>query len=234
MKIIGIIPARYASSRFPGKPLVIIDGKPLIQHVYEQCSKCSDLAEVYVATDDQRIFDAVQNFGGKVFLTKGNHLTGTDRCAELAGQLEADAVINIQGDEINIQPEQIHQVADMLKSGLPIATLARKTDHESAQNPNVVKVVSDKNGRALYFSRSMIPYHSNRGYLQHIGIYGYQKNILLELTQLAPSPLELSESLEQLRWLDNGYEIAIQITEMRNIAIDTPEDLEKLNRNSPV
>lgn len=228
MKIVGIIPARYASKRFPGKPLTLIQGKPMIQHVYEQCKKCSSLTEVYVATDDYRIAAAVEKFHGKVSLTSSEHHSGTDRCAEIAQKIEADAFINIQADEVQIQPEQIQQVAQLLKEGMQIATLARKIDYNTADDRNIVKVVQTNNNKALYFSRSLIPFESQQAYLQHIGIYGYQKDILRQLAALPPSSLEVSESLEQLRWLENGYEIALDITDIKNIAIDTPDDLKKI------
>lgn len=228
MKIIGIIPARYASSRFPGKPLTIIDGKPMIQHVYEQCLKASALSDVIIATDDERIEKAIQSFGGKYVLTSPTHPSGTDRCAEVAAQIEADAFINIQGDEPRIHPDQINEVAELLKKGAPIATLARSISDLEANEPHVVKVIRDIQQKALYFSRLKIPYQSTHGYLQHIGIYGFQKDILLKITQLEVSPLETSEKLEQLRWLENGYDIFVGQTTYKSISIDIPDDLNKL------
>lgn len=228
MKIVGIIPARYTSKRFPGKPLALIDGKPMIQHVYEQCKECAALEEVYVATDDHRIAAAVELFHGKTLFTSPIHHSGTDRCAEVAQKIEADAFINIQVDEIQIQPTQILQIINLLEEGMQIATLATKIDSNTAKDRNIVKLVKAKSNKALYFSRSLIPFESKDAYLQHIGIYGYQKEILLQLAALPPSALEISESLEQLRWLENDYEIAVDITDMKNIAIDTPEDLKKI------
>ena len=237
--ILGIIPARYASTRFPGKPLVIIDGKPMIQRVYEQALK-SDLDAIVVATDDVRIADAVSSFGGNVVMTSENHPSGTDRCAEALVNFEGDwkAVVNIQGDEPYIQPSQINAIASLLKNGAPIATLVKKIDNtEELTNINSPKVVLSNTGDALYFSRQPIPFQKgvnindwlNHGiYYKHIGIYGYQSAILPELTQLKQSKLEMAESLEQLRWLENGYTIKTAETAENTVAIDTPEDLSRL------
>ncbi|MCO5247327.1 MAG: 3-deoxy-manno-octulosonate cytidylyltransferase [Chitinophagales bacterium] len=227
MKILGIIPARYASTRFQGKPLTLIDGKPMIQHVYERCLQAQRLSQVLVATDDERIADAVKGFGGKYILTKSAHQSGTDRCAEACQDFQVDAVINIQGDEPKINHEQIDQVADMLIKGAEIATLAKEIDATTAQSPNIVKVVKDKRNMALYFSRSLIPYRSDV-YFKHIGIYGYQKAILQKLTLLPVSFLEVKERLEQLRWLENAYEIHVGLTMYESVSIDTPDDLLKL------
>lgn len=236
-KVIGVIPARYASTRFPGKPLAIINGKTMIQRVYEQASKATSLTQVIVATDDQRIFDAVAAFGGKVVMTSEAHQSGTDRCAEVLEKLEEkpDAIINIQGDEPFIYPEQINQVAACFDdSETEIATLAMKVKNlEELQNSNVVKVVKDKNGFALYFSRSAIPYKRNTAFAEnvfykHVGIYGYRAEALAKISQLEPSNLEMMEGLEQLRWLENGYRIKVAETEFESFAVDTPEDLEKL------
>ncbi|HUH73705.1 MAG TPA: 3-deoxy-manno-octulosonate cytidylyltransferase [Chitinophagales bacterium] len=228
MKITGIIPARYASSRFPGKPLTLIDGRPMIQHVYEQCLQSKYLSDVIIATDDERIAEAIRQFGGEYMMTSSSHPSGTDRCAEVCSRIETDAVINIQGDEPRIHPEQIDQVARLLLNRSPICTLARRINSEAAQDSNIVKLVKTLQGKALYFSRYAIPFHSTNEYLQHIGIYGYQKDILLEIAQLEPTFLELSEKLEQLRWLENGYDIFVDITTHENISIDRPEDLHKL------
>jgi 3-deoxy-manno-octulosonate cytidylyltransferase (CMP-KDO synthetase) len=237
--ILGIIPARYASTRFPGKPLVMIDGKPMIQRVYEQALK-SDLDAIVVATDDVRIADAVRCFGGNVVMTSENHPSGTDRCAEALANFEGDwkAVVNIQGDEPYIQPSQINAIASLLKNGAPIATLVKKIDSaEELNNINSPKVVLSTKGDALYFSRQPIPFQKgidisewlNHGiYYKHIGIYGYQSTILPELTQLKQSKLEVAESLEQLRWLENGYTIKTAETAENTVAIDTPEDLSRL------
>lgn len=236
MNIIGIIPARYASTRFPGKPLIDIAGKSMIRRVYEQCRQCSDLSAVIVATDDERIASHVKEFGGDVFLTDPSHQSGTDRCAEVAGSFTGpcDAVINIQGDEPFIDPQQIGLVAGMLKnSGAPLATLVKRLKtEEEVRNPNVVKAIFDNRREAIYFSRSPIPYRRNPEadivYYKHIGIYGYQKDVLLGITRLPASPLEKAESLEQLRWIENGYRIRVEETTHEAMAIDTPADLEKV------
>ena len=237
--ILGIIPARYASTRFPGKPLVMIDGKPMIQRVYEQALK-SELDAVVVATDDVRIADAVRSFGGNVVMTSENHPSGTDRCAEALENFKGDwkAVVNIQGDEPYIQPSQINSVATLLKNGASIATLVKKIDSvEELTNINSPKVVISSNGNALYFSRQPIPFQKgiaindwlNHGtYYKHIGIYGYQSTVLPQLTQLKQGNLEMAESLEQLRWLENGYSIMTAETTENTVAIDTPEDLSRL------
>jgi 3-deoxy-manno-octulosonate cytidylyltransferase (CMP-KDO synthetase) len=242
MKIIGIIPARFASTRFEGKPLVEIDGKSMIQRTYEQAAKCTELTAIWVATDDERIFNHVKNFGGNVIMTADTHPSGTDRIAEALRIVatDVDAVINIQGDEPFIQPAQIEKVAAMLRQPhTQIATLAKQLNrNEDILNPNIVKVVFDANGKALYFSRSPIPYmrgvdpsvwvtHTN--FYKHIGLYGYQNSILFEITKLSPSRLELAESLEQLRWLEAGFSIQIGITDLETIGIDTPEDLQKIS-----
>lgn len=232
MNITGIIPARYASTRFPGKPLVLIEGKPMIQHVYEQCQKSSLLSDVIIATDDERIVSAIELFGGKYIMTSPAHPSGTDRCAEAIQAIETDAVINIQGDEPRIHPAQIDQVAELLIDGAPIATLARKADKVTAQDRNVVKLVKDITNKALYFSRQAIPFESEE-YLQHIGIYGFQKDILQKISGLAVSPLEASEKLEQLRWLENGFDIYVGITELHSISVDVPDDLKKIDTISP-
>lgn len=232
MKIVGIIPARYAASRFPGKPLVDIQGKYMIQRVYEQAIK-ANLHQVIIATDDKRIYDAALQFNAEVMMTATHHLNGTSRCAEVTQHIDADACINIQGDEPFIQPEQIQQVAELLKQQAAIATLKKKISEEKEiMNTNVVKVVCNTKGEALYFSRSMIPFNRNANqaieYYKHIGIYGFQKEILLQIQQLAVSALEQAESLEQLRWLENGYKIIVAETPYETIAIDTPEDLQKI------
>jgi len=243
LRFVGIIPARFASTRFPGKPLVDIGGKPMIQRVYEQVSKA--LADVFVATDDQRIYDAVIAFGGKVIMTSDQHKSGTDRCYEAFSKLAEwfDVVINVQGDEPFIQPEQIIELQKCFEeTDTQIATLAKRVTEkdgiEFLNNPNNPKLVINKQNEALYFSRSVIPYRrgaevknwiSLHSYLKHVGIYAYHADILCELTQLEQSPLEIAESLEQLRWLENGYRIKVGFTEVETIGIDTPEDLEKVN-----
>jgi len=248
MKILGIIPARYASSRFPGKPLVVIDGVTMIRRVYEQALQCPSLDKVIIATDNVAISNHVELFGGNVMMTGEHHLSGTERCHEVVEKLQLtgeiyDYVINIQGDEPFIEPKQIMSVADCFSvPGTLVATLIRKvTSIEELANPNVVKVVVDQHGSALYFSRSAIPF--SRGinpqewsaatcYYKHVGIYGYRSSVLEELIALPPSPLELAESLEQLRWLENGFRIQTQVTEYESIAIDIPADLLKItNKN---
>ncbi len=248
MRILGIIPARYASSRFPGKPLVMISGKSMIQRVYEQAMKCQLLDYVIVATDHQAIFKHVQNFGGRAMMTGAHHRSGTERCHEAAMHLAAagdsfDAVINIQGDEPFIDPGQIDQVAEAFSgNGSEIITLVRKITHvDSITDPNVVKVVVGKGGDALYFSRSPIPFV--RGvhtagwiekaiYFEHVGIYGYQYNTLNKIVELSPSLLEQAESLEQLRWLENGFRIQTKVTTFGSISIDIPEDLLKITNKA--
>jgi 3-deoxy-manno-octulosonate cytidylyltransferase (CMP-KDO synthetase) len=229
MKIIGLIPARYASTRFPGKPLVVINGKPMIQWVYENASKSSSLSDVVVVTDDERILKAVSSFKGKAMMTKSSHQSGTDRCAEAALHFpRAAAFINIQGDEPRIHPGQIDQVAQLLKQGADLATLARlERQSDLLTDSNIVKVVRNTDGNALYFSRSPIP-ASAESFLVHVGIYGFRRNILQQITGLPVSDLERSERLEQLRWLENGYQIQVGLTEHHSISIDTEEDLKKL------
>ena len=241
----GIIPARFASTRFPGKPLVMIDGITMIQRVYLQASKV--LEHVCVATDDSRIKEEVLRFGGNVVMTSVNHQSGTDRCAEAMIVLQKqvntkiDVGVNIQGDEPFIQPAQLESLMNCFDyPETQIATLAKPINaNEEIFNPNFVKVVIGKDNRALYFSRSPIPYFRNKDkqiweqhhtYFKHLGIYAYRVQVLEELTRLPQSVLELAESLEQLRWLENGYRIMVEKTEFESIAIDTPEDLEKLKR----
>jgi 3-deoxy-manno-octulosonate cytidylyltransferase (CMP-KDO synthetase) len=242
LRFVCIIPARYSSTRFPGKPLVDIGGKTMIQRVYEQASKV--LADVYVATDDQRIFDTVLAFGGKAIMTSDQHKSGTDRCYEAFTKLEEwfDVVINVQGDEPFIQPEQIIELQKCFdEPETQIATLAKKiTEKDGIQflnNPNNPKLVINSRNEAMYFSRSVIPFIrgsetkdwiSRHNYLKHVGIYAYRADILHDLTVLEQSPLEIAESLEQLRWLENGYRIMVVFTDVETVGIDTPEDLEKV------
>ncbi|MBQ8737592.1 MAG: 3-deoxy-manno-octulosonate cytidylyltransferase [Bacteroidaceae bacterium] len=243
MKYIGIIPARYSSTRFPAKPLAILGGMTVIERVYRQVEALLD--SVVVATDDERIFQKVESFGGKVVMTSTEHRSGTDRCYEAltkVGENDYDVVINIQGDEPFIQPEQIRAVMSCFENDehTDIATLVKpfvlSDGIEALENPNSPKVVVGKNMVALYFSRSVIPYL--RGYdksewlarhtfFKHIGLYAYKANVLKEITKLAQTPLELAESLEQLRWLENGYNIKVAQTDIETIGIDTPEDLQK-------
>jgi 3-deoxy-manno-octulosonate cytidylyltransferase (CMP-KDO synthetase) len=269
MKVLGVIPARYASTRFMGKPLVEIQGKTMIQRVYEQAQKAKSLTKVVVATDDDRIYQHVLSFGGEVVMTSEAHQSGTDRCAEVIDKVNTDmiinslgqnkppvfygfkparekvtfdAVVNIQGDEPFIDPSQIDKVVDILKNtegGEGIATLAIPLKNlADIQNPNMVKVVFNAQGKAVYFSRSPIPYvrhtpieqwHTSNIFFKHIGLYAYTKSVLREIAQLPPSRLEQLEALEQLRWLENGYTIGVGITDIETIGIDTPEDLEKIN-----
>lgn len=239
MNIIGIIPARFASTRFPGKPLVDIHGKSMIQRVYEQCRKAGTLSDVIVATDDERIREHVTAFGGTVMMTAETHQSGTDRCAEVVSKYNGlcDAVINIQGDEPFIDPAQIDLLAHVFTGqDAVLATLVKKiTDEQEVNNPNVVKAVMNTRQEAIYFSRSAVPYQRNPEapvtYYKHIGIYGYRKEVLGEITRLPVSSLEQAESLEQLRWIEHGYRIAIRESAHETIAIDTPADLEHvLNR----
>lgn len=241
MKILGIIPARFASTRFPGKPLVNINGKSMIRRVYEQAILAKSLHEVVVATDDERIAGEVDQFGGKFVMTKSDHLSGTDRCAEVLSKVSGiDAVINIQGDEPYIDPEQINLLASCFEDDtVKLATLIKKiTTPSDLFNYNIPKVIVNYRFEALYFSRQTIPFLRNivqddwlnhSAFYKHIGIYGYTAEVLKEITRLPPSKLEQSENLEQLRWLENGYSIQTRITELETLAIDTPEDLHKIN-----
>jgi 3-deoxy-manno-octulosonate cytidylyltransferase (CMP-KDO synthetase) len=243
MKFIGIIPARFQSTRFPGKPLVLLGDKPIIQWVYENAKKALD--EVYVATDDERIYQTVEEFGGKAVYTSPNHQSGTDRCAEaaqkIAEKLDFDVVINIQGDEPFIRPEQIEGLKTCFDSpGAEIATLIKPiTNAAEIANINRPKVVINNNLEAMYFSRSSIPFVrdskseewiNRTNFYSHIGMYAYRYDILLELTKLPIGVLEKAESLEQLRWLENGYQIKTAKTSFENIGIDTPEDLEQAQK----
>lgn len=238
MKFIGIIPARYSSSRFPGKPLAILGGKPVIEHVYRQVS--SVMEDVFVATDDQRIYDAVEAFGGKAIMTRSDHKSGTDRICEALEKVGGsfDVVINIQGDEPFIQKSQLETVMQCFDDPrTQIATLGKPFESmEAVENPNSPKIVLDNDGYALYFSRSVIPFvrgkeHeewlSHFPYLKHIGLYAYRSEVLREISKLPQSTLELAESLEQLRWLQNGYKIKVGLTDVETIGIDTPEDLQR-------
>ena len=244
IQAIGIIPARYASTRFPGKPLVEINGVSMIERVYRQASLCARLAGVIVATDDNRILEHVKGFGGRVMLTSETHRSGTDRIAEVIQHLAEkgerySVAINIQGDEPFIQPAQIEKVVDIFHNpAAELGTLIKLIEKsEDIFNQNIVKVVTDGQGKALYFSRSPIPFVRNsisdkwlkdNQFYKHIGIYGYRTDTLKEITALPPSPLEIAESLEQLRWLYNGYPIFTRVTDIETIGIDTPDDLSKL------
>jgi 3-deoxy-manno-octulosonate cytidylyltransferase (CMP-KDO synthetase) len=244
IKFIGIIPARYASTRFPGKPLAIVKGLPMVQRVYQQASIIFE--HVYVATDNERISSVVTGFGGKVVMTSPNHPSGTDRICEALQKIEQlektnyDVVFNIQGDEPFIQAQALNQLRACFNDpSTDIATLGKLMLHaEDILNPNHVKLVRDSRGKALYFSRSPIPYirnypqnqwHEKYSYIKHLGIYAYRAEALQKITQLEPSPLELAESLEQNRWIENGFTIKVELTDYESISIDTPEDLERAN-----
>ena len=257
MKFIAIIPARYASTRFPGKPLAMLGGKPVIQRVYEQA--VSVLSEAYVATDDQRIYECVEQFGGRAVMTRADHKSGTDRIQEAVEHIgtDADVIINIQGDEPFMQASQLQTLMQLFDDPTTqIGTLGKPFESmDAVQNPNSPKIVCDLRGFALYFSRSVIPFirdakpqtsnlksqtsnlkpqtsnHkfqiSDSPYLKHLGLYAYRREVLREVTQLPQSPLEKAESLEQLRWLENGYRIRVGLTDVETVGIDTPEDLER-------
>ncbi len=236
MKFIAIIPARYASTRFPGKPLAILGGKSVIQRVYEQA--ISVLPEAYVATDDQRIFEHVESFGGKAIMTRSDHKSGTDRIQEAASSIatDADVIINIQGDEPFVQKSQIETLCALFDdSETQIGTLGKPfVSMEAVENQNSPKIVVDNRGFALYFSRSVIPFIrgvefqewlSHYPFLKHLGIYAYRREVLAQITTLPQSSLEKAESLEQLRWLQNGYRIRVGLTDVETVGIDTPDDL---------
>lgn len=238
MKFIGIIPARYASTRFPGKPLALLGGRPVIQHVYEKA--VAAIGEAYVATDDQRIFEVVTALGGQAVMTRADHQSGTDRIEEACEKIgtNADVIINIQGDEPFVAVSQIETLKGLFDHPqTQIGTLGKRFESiEAVMNPNSPKIVTDKTGFALYFSRSVIPFIRGKEqdcwmehfpFLKHLGIYAYRRETLHEITQLPPSSLELAESLEQLRWLENGYRIRVGITEVETVGIDTPEDLQR-------
>ncbi|MFO7722261.1 MAG: 3-deoxy-manno-octulosonate cytidylyltransferase [Bacteroidales bacterium] len=241
-KILGIIPARFASSRFPGKPLADIAGKSMIHRVYRQAMKANLLSNVVIATDDERIFSHVMAFGGNVVMTSQRHFTGTERCAEVI-RMKAfssnDVIINIQGDEPLIDPDQINLLASLFINANPeIATLVRPlTNGDDLQNQGIVKVAIGKNQQALYFSRSPIPFvrahpfeewTQNHQFFQHIGIYGYNREALLKISRLDATPNEKAESLEQLRWLDNGIPILTALSDHLSYSIDTPDDLQRI------
>ncbi len=242
MKIVGVIPARYASTRFPAKPLAIIMGKSMVQRVYEQASQSKSLSKVVVATDHALISDHVKSFGGQVCMTSEKHPSGTDRCQEVKTLLneEFDYLINIQGDEPFIAAEQIDLLASVLEGKTELATLIKKIDsQEQLFNPNNVRVVFNIHNEAIYFSRATIPYLrgvseeqwlANQTYFKHIGMYAYRADILEKITKLGISSLEKAESLEQLRWLENGFKIKVVETEIETLGIDTPEDLEKAKK----
>uniref|UniRef100_UPI003FF07452 3-deoxy-manno-octulosonate cytidylyltransferase n=1 Tax=Prevotella sp. TaxID=59823 RepID=UPI003FF07452 len=238
MKFIGIIPARYASTRFPGKPLALLGGKPVIQHVYEKVAAVLEAA--YVATDDERIYDAVKSFGGQVVMTRTNHKSGTDRIEEAIEKIggEWDVVVNVQGDEPFVAKSQLDTICHCFDDPTTqIATLGKPFESmEAVQNPNSPKIVVDNMGFAMYFSRSVIPYVRGKEksswlthypFLKHLGIYAYRKDVLRQVTLLPQSSLEIAESLEQLRWLQNGFKIKVGTTDVETVGIDTPQDLER-------
>ena len=239
MEALGIIPARYGSTRFEGKVLADLNGKPLIQHVYERAKRSAILDDLIVATDDQRVIEAVENFGGKAILTSKEYTSGTDRLREVASLIEAKIIINIQGDEPLINSSMIDSLAHCLLDdpSIPMATLIKRIDDQKELNdPNVVKVVVDKFGYALYFSRNAMPYLREPSskkprdliFYKHVGLYGYTRDFLFTFNQMSPSPLEKAEKLEQLRALENGYRIKTIETRFDTIGVDTPEDLEKV------
>ena len=236
MTFTAIIPARYASTRFPGKPLAVLGGKTVIQRVYEQVG--SVLSEVYVATDDERIFACVESFGGKAVMTRADHQSGTDRIQEAVEKTatQAEVIINVQGDEPFIQPSQIQTLMQLFdEPATQIGTLGKRFESiEAVENPNSPKIVTDIRGFALYFSRSVIPYIRGKErqdwlgeypFLKHLGVYAYRREVLAEVTKLPQSSLEKAESLEQLRWLQNGYRIRVGLTDVETVGIDTPDDL---------
>ncbi|MFY0607150.1 MAG: 3-deoxy-manno-octulosonate cytidylyltransferase [Cyclobacteriaceae bacterium] len=240
MRILGVIPSRYNSTRFPGKPLVDIKGKSMIRRVYEQASKSQALEKVVVATDDQRIFDEVVSFGGQVMMTSESHKNGTERTSEVAERLTGyDYVINIQGDEPFVHPDQLDLLAKQLDGQTQIATLVKAITHEAVlDDPNEIKVVFNRNSEALYFSRACIPYsrasQNNRlqhhNYYKHIGLYAYQTDVLKQLSKQKPTNCETAESLEQLRWMEHGFQIKIELTTLDSQMIDTREDLMKIDQ----
>lgn len=238
MKFIGIIPARYASTRFPGKPLALLGGKPVIQHVYEKVAAVLEAA--YVATDDERIYDVVKAFGGQVVMTRTDHKSGTDRIEEAIEKIggEWDVVVNVQGDEPFVAKSQLDTICHCFDDPTTqIATLGKPFESmEAVQNPNSPKIVVDNMGFAMYFSRSVIPYVRGKEksswlthypFLKHLGIYAYRKDVLRQVTQLPQSSLEIAESLEQLRWLQNGFKIKVGTTDVETVGIDTPQALER-------
>lgn len=234
MKFLGVIPARYESTRLPKKPLKDICGHSMIEWVYKRAMK-SNLDEVIIATDSQEVFDEVKRFGGEVILTDKNHLNGTSRIAEVCEKItDYDVIINVQGDEPLIEPEMINSLIDVFKreESLKMATLKHKLHKkEDIENPNFVKVITDRDGYAIYFSRSVIPYPRNENldiYFKHVGIYGYKREFVLEYSKMESTPLENSESLEQLRILENGYKIKVLETPFEIIGVDTKEELEKV------
>ncbi len=241
MKVLAVIPARYASIRFPGKPLALIAGRPMIQWVWEGVSRISVISDAVVATDDTRIFDTVLGFGGRAMMTASTHRSGTDRCGEVLDRMDSDAdvIVNVQGDEPRVEHTQIELLASCFDDpSVQIATLKKEiTSADDLFSPNVVKVVDDLKGNAIYFSRNPIPFVRGKAddewlqhhkFYKHIGIYAFRREVLQQVVRLPQSQLETCESLEQLRWIENGYRIAVRETDAENIGVDTPEDLAKL------
>ncbi len=239
MKAMAVIPARFASTRFPGKPLASDTGKYLIQHVYERAQAAQRIERVIIATDDERIVRAVQSFGGEAALTRSDHDTGTERVAEVAAGLDADLILNVQGDEPEINPGHLDALIEQMERDpeASVATLAcpfAVLDEADPRDPNAVKVVLDVRSRAIYFSRGLIPYpqvyettgalHQPAPFLLHVGVYGYRRAFLAELARLAPTPLERTERLEQLRWIEHGHAIAVRVVDSAAVGVDTPED----------
>ncbi|MBI4475712.1 MAG: 3-deoxy-manno-octulosonate cytidylyltransferase [Acidobacteria bacterium] len=239
-RAVAVIPARFHSTRLPGKPLLEIDGRPMIEHVYRRATRARSVATVIVATDDDRIASVVRSFGGDVRMTRGDHFSATDRVAEVAERLECELVVNLQGDEPLIDPQAIDSAVEAFDSDrtLAMSTLCRAIDDPAEYtDPHVVKVVKDRDGFALYFSRAPIPFSRDRNDAQlsaaafkHLGLYVYRRPVLLDLARLEPTPLEISESLEQLRALEHGYRIRVVETRTESIGVDTPGDLERVRR----
>lgn len=237
-RILGVIPARFASSRFPGKAIAPLAGKPMVQHVWERASMARYLDDVLVATDDERIASVVRGFGGRVRMTREDHPSGTDRLAEVASSHDATIYVNIQGDEPLIDPEAIDSAINAVRTGedVSMGTLKRRiADPSEILNPNVVKVVTNLEGDAIYFSRSPIPHERDTGkvlptYFKHIGLYVYRADFLRQYPELMVGPLEQTERLEQLRALENGYRIRVVETDYESLGVDTPEDLERVNQ----
>lgn len=242
MKFLGIIPARYASTRLPGKPLALIQGKPMIQHVYERVKESNTVDRIFIATDDERIMNVAASFGAEAILTSPLHNSGTERCAEVASVIgnEFDIIINIQGDEPFIESEHLTALRDLfLNDEVQIGSLIKRISSlDELKNPNVVKAIKTPEGKALYFSRAVVPYLRNieeqdwlhhHPFFKHIGMYGYRKETLLKIAQLSPTALEQAESLEQLRWLENNFAIHLAETFIETLSIDTIEDLLKAN-----
>lgn len=234
MSVYAIIPARYASSRFPGKPLADIVGKPMIQHVYERTRQARSVDRVVVATDDERIREAVVRFGGEVVMTRSDHPSGTDRLAEVAATIDAELIVNVQGDEPLIDPAMIDQAVEPLlrDPSIEMGTLKCRIDKEGDfKNPNIVKVVTDRDGFALYFSRASIPFQRDKADVdgprfKHVGLYVYRRELLLKYPEMPETPLEIAEKLEQLRALEHGYRIFVAETELLSVGVDVPEDLQ--------